>query len=155
MIKHVLVVRNISSSRPSEECDLCAWLIEKSRNLSTTWYVFTPSGQRGKSYEKYSFRSDFHISPDRHICAGITPCCCIISVKTDCEWGPCWLIDLQSKSFLKLLNCSWKIQNDVHIDTYYDKPELNISWRSINKAISNAHFLSATDQKCADSWTFW
>ena len=38
----------------------------------------------------------------------------------------CW--PRQSKPSLKLLDCSRKIQNDVHIDTYYRKRELT-SWR--------------------------
>ena len=38
--------------------------------------------------------------------------------------SPCW----PRQSSLKLLACGRKIHNDVHIDTYYCKPEL-ISWR--------------------------
>ena len=38
------------------------------------------------------------------------------------------MVDWQSKLSLKLLDSGRKIQNDVHIDTYYCKPEL-ISWR--------------------------
>ena len=47
-----------------------------------------------------------------------------ISVKKDSQWGPCWHIYWQLKPSLKLLDCGRKIQNYVHIDTYYCKPEL-------------------------------
>ena len=40
------------------------------------------------------------------------------------KYSPCW----PRQSSLKLLACGRKIHNDVHIDTYYCKPEL-ISWR--------------------------
>ena len=51
-------------------------------------------------------------------------------------------------------NCCRKIQNDVHMDTYYHKPEL-ISWRLINITVFQTRFLSPTDQKCAESSTYW
>ena len=35
---------------------------------------------------------------------------------------------LTTETISKLLDCDSKIQNDVHIDTYYGKPE-PISWR--------------------------
>ena len=51
----------------------------------------------------------------------------IVFQKKKSQWGLCWPIYLQSKLSLKLLVCSWKIKNDVHIITYYCKPEL-IAW---------------------------
>ena len=66
--------------------------------------------------------------------------------------SPCW--PRQSKPSLKLLDCSRKIQNDVHIDTYYRKPELT-SWRWINITVFHTRSLSPTDQKCAESLTYW
>ena len=53
------------------------------------------------------------------------------------------------KPSLKLLACGRKTQNDVHIDTYYRKPE-PISW-----TVFHARFLSPTDQKYAESSTYW
>ena len=51
-------------------------------NLSTTWYDLTPTGQRGKSYEKIFFTFVFHILPEhRRIGGRIFPWCCI-SIKT-------------------------------------------------------------------------
>ena len=35
----------------------------------------------------------------------------------------CWPVDWQLKPSLKLLDCGSKIQNDVHIDTDYCKPD--------------------------------
>ena len=64
----------------------------------------------------------------------------------------CW--PRQSKPSLKLLDCGRKIQNDVHIDTYYRKPEL-ISWRLINITVFHLRFLPPTDQKCGKSSTYW
>ena len=66
----------------------------------------------------------------------------------------CWHIQWQSKPSLKLLDFGRKIQNDVHINTYYCKPEL-ISWRQINITEFSMPFLSPTDQKCAESSTYW
>ena len=37
--------------------------------------------------------------------------------------GPIWQAKTVSE-IVKLLDCGRKIQNDVHIDTYYCKPEL-------------------------------
>ena len=45
-----------------------------------------------------------------------------------------------------------KIQNDVHIDTYFC--EL-IALRLVNITVFLTRFLSPTDQKCADSSTNW
>ena len=59
-----------------------------------------------------------------------------------------------SKPSLKLLDCGRKIQNDVHIDTYYRQTEL-ISWRLINITVFHMRFLPPTDQKCAESSTYW
>ena len=53
----------------------------------------------------------------------------------------------------KIVDCGRKIWNDVHIDTYYCKPEL-ISWRQISTSVKHA-FLSPTDQKYANSSTYW
>ena len=65
--------------------------------------------------------------------------------------SPCW--PSQSEPYLKLLDCGRKIQNDVHIDTYR-KPEL-ISRRWINITVFHTRFLSPTDEKCAESSTYW
>ena len=59
----------------------------------------------------------------------------------------------QSKPSQKLLDCGRKILNDVHIDTYYCKPEL-MSWRWINTTVFNTRLLSPTE-KHADSSTYW
>ena len=66
--------------------------------------------------------------------------------------SPCW--PRQSKPSLKLLDYSRKIQSDVHIDTYYRKPEL-ISWGWINITVFHMRFLSPTDQKRMESSKFW
>ena len=103
-------------------------------------------------YVKIFFTFDFHIFPEqRHSGARIIPCHCISIKKKD---SPCWPIYWQSKPSLKLLDCGRKIQNDVHINTYYCKPEL-ISWRWISITVFNMHFLSPTDQKCAELSTYW
>ena len=60
----------------------------------------------------------------------------------------------RSKPSLKLLDYGRKIQNDIHIDTYYRKPEL-ISWRWINITVFHMRFLPPTDQKCAESSWYW
>ena len=50
-------------------------------NLSTTRYDLTPTGQRGKLYEKIFFTFDFHILPEhRRISENFFPCRCI-SIK--------------------------------------------------------------------------
>ena len=50
--------------------------------LSTTRYDLTPTGQRGKLYEKIFFTFDFHILPEhRRIDDKIFPCRCI-SIET-------------------------------------------------------------------------
>ena len=50
-------------------------------NLSTTPYDLTPTGQRGKLYEKNIFIFDFHILPEhRRIGEKFFPCRCI-SIK--------------------------------------------------------------------------
>ena len=41
---------------------------------------------------------------------------------------PCWPIYCHLKPSLKLLDCGRNIQNDVHINTYYCKPELISGW---------------------------
>ena len=61
-----------------------------------------------------------------------------VSIKQD---SPCW--PRQSKPSLKLLDCGRKI----HIDTYR-KPEQTIT-------VFHTHFLSPTDEKCAESSTYW
>ena len=98
-------------------------------NLSTTWFD-TPTGQRGKWYEKYSLR---------------------LILTFYLNWQP-------RNRLLKLLDCAGDfgraIQNDVDINTYYCKPEL-ISWWWINKTVSYTHFLSPADHKCAESSTYW
>ena len=53
------------------------------RVLSTTRYDLTPTGQRGKLYEKIFFTFDFHILPEhRRIGDKIFPCRCISIKKT-------------------------------------------------------------------------
>ena len=66
----------------------------------------------------------------------------------------CWPIYWQSKPSLKLLDCGREIQNVVHIDIYYCKPEL-ISWRKISITVFYMRFLSPTDKKCAVLSTYW
>ena len=68
--------------------------------------------------------------------------------------SPCWPRQPSLKLSLKLMDCGRKIQNDVHTDTYYRKPEL-ISWRQINITVFHTRFLSPTDQKCVESSTYW
>ena len=46
---------------------------------------------------------------------------------------------LTTESVSKLLDCDRKIQNDVHIDTYFGKPE-PISWRYINMTVFYTSF---------------
>ena len=51
-------------------------------NWSTTWYDLTPTGQRGKLYEKKKITFDFHILPEHRPIGGkIFPWRCI-SIKT-------------------------------------------------------------------------
>ena len=102
-------------------------------NLSTTWFD-TPTGQRGKWYEKYSLRLIFTFYLNRHIGDGIIPCRCI-SIKTKilpCSVDPFQYWQHRNRLPLKLLDCAGDcgraIQNDVDIDTYYCKRKL-ISWR--------------------------
>ena len=87
-------------------------------NLSTTRYDLTPADQGGKLYEKKFFTFDFHILP-QHRCIGgkIFPCLCI-SIKTAIihEVGVDPLLRIET--VLKLLDCSRKSQNYVHIDAY-------------------------------------
>ena len=67
-----------------------------------------------------------------------------------------WAVNLSCqnpKPSLKLLDYGRKIQNDVHIHTYCE-PEL-ISWRKINITVFHMRFLPPTDQKCAESSTYW
>ena len=72
-------------------------------NLSTTRYDLTPTGQRGKLYEKIFFTFDFHILPEhRRIGDKIFPCRCISIKNGDHPWGRCWPIYLESKPSL---NC--------------------------------------------------
>ena len=69
---------SISSFRTVLLTDL-KWL---RNNLSTTWYDLTPTGKRGKLYEKIFFTFDFHISPEHRRLGGkIFPCRCS-SIKT-------------------------------------------------------------------------
>ena len=70
--------------------------------------------------------------------------------NTACQWGMCWPTDWQSKPSLKLEDRGRKIRNNVHIDTYYCRPEF-ISWRLVNIKMFNTNTPSPTDQKCADS----
>ena len=72
-------------------------------NLSTTRYDLTPTGQRGKLYEKIFFTFDFHILPEhRRIGDKFFPCRCISIKNGDHLWGRCWPIYLESKPSL---NC--------------------------------------------------
>ena len=72
-------------------------------NLSTTRYDLTPTGQRGKLYEKIFFTFDFHILPEhRRIGDKIFPGRCISIKNGDHLWGRCWPIYLESKPSL---NC--------------------------------------------------
>ena len=67
-------------------------------NLSITWYDLTPTGQRGKLYEKIFFKFDFHILPEhRRIGDKNFPCRCISIKNSDHPWGRCWPIYLESK----------------------------------------------------------
>ena len=62
-------------------------------NLSTTPYDLTPTGQRGKLYEKNIFIFDFHILPEhRRIGEKFFPCRCISIKNGDQPWGRCWPI---------------------------------------------------------------
>ena len=63
---------------------------------------------------------------------------------------------LAVKIVFKLLDCGRTIQNDVHryIICIYCKPEL-ISWWWISITVFNMGFLSSTDQKSANSSTYW
>ena len=55
-------------------------------NLSTAWYGFAPTGQRGKWYEKIFFAFDFHsLLWQRHIGARIIPCHCISITRPTLE----------------------------------------------------------------------
>ena len=49
-------------------------------------------------------------------------------VKNSFAISLCWPTDWQLKLSLKLLDRGRKIQNDIHINTYYCKPDF-ISWR--------------------------
>ena len=89
------------------------------------------------------FTFDFHILPkQRYIGARIIPCC--ISIKKILRVDP---FTRQSKLSLKLLDVALKryilLQNRTHIMTI------------INIIVFCTCFLSPTDQKCADSSTFW
>ena len=76
IIKHVFIaVWSISSLGP-----FC-WRVLSDNNLSTSWHDLTPTGQRGKLYEKKNFTFDFHILPEhRRIGGKIFPWRCI-SIK--------------------------------------------------------------------------
>ena len=98
IIKHVFIaVWSISSLGP-----FC-WRVLS--DCAITWVPPTPTGQRGKLYEKKKiFTFDFHILPEhRRIGGRIFPCCCI-STKTVVVRGRryCWPIYLESKPSL---NC--------------------------------------------------
>ena len=60
----------------------------------------------------------------------------------------------QSKLSLKLLHCGRKILNDVHIGTYLSQTRAHIM-TIINITVFHTRFLSPTDQKCAESATYW
>ena len=78
----------------------------------------------------------------------ITDSLSLYFIKNSFSISLCWPTDWQLKLSLKLLDRGRKIQNDVHVNTYYCKPDL-ISWRF------NTRFLPPTDQKCADCRTYW
>ena len=64
----------------------CWWVLSDQGNLSTAWYVFAPTGQRGKWYEKIFFAFDFHsLLWQRHIGARIIPCHCISITRPTLE----------------------------------------------------------------------
>ena len=110
------------------------------RNLSTTRYDLTPTGQRGKLYEKIFFTFDFHILPEhRRICDKIFPCRCISIKNGDHPWGRCWPIYLESKPSL---NCWIAVESaeitfiSIHINanqnSYHD--DKSILW-SLTRAL--------------------
>ena len=58
-------------------------------------YDLTPTGKRGKLYEKIFFTFDFHILPEqRRIGDKNFPCRCISIKNGDQPWGRCWPIYL-------------------------------------------------------------
>ena len=129
-----------SDSRLCWPCWHGKWLCNR-ENLSTTW-LDTPTGQRGKWYEKYSLSLifTFYLNSD----TWMIPC----SVDQFQYWQ-------HRNHLLKIVgDCGRAIQNDVDIDTYYCKRKL-ISWRWINKTVFYTRFLSPTDLKCAESSTYW
>ena len=69
-------------------------------NLSTTWYDLTPTGQRGKLYEKKSFTFDFHILPEHRLIDGSLAL--YFNKNGNHPWDRCWPIYLESKPSL---NC--------------------------------------------------
>ena len=90
-------------------------------NLSTTRYDLTPTGQRGKLYEKILFTFDFHILPE-HRCIGdkIFPCRCISIKKRRSSIAMRSVLThlLGIETVSELLDCGRKSRNYVHIDTY-------------------------------------
>ena len=109
IIKHVFItVWSISSLvrfcwRVLSDCAI-TW-------VPRTWYDLTPTGQRGKLYEKKSFTFDFHILPEhRRIDGKIFPWRCI-SMKTaiihEVGVDPFTTVYLESKP---CLNCWIAVQ---------------------------------------------
>ena len=76
----------------------------------------------------------------------------VAAKKDESRWGPMTHL-LTNETISKLLDCSRKNQNYIHIDAYHCKPEL-ISWRQINIIVFNTRFLSPTNQKWTDSSTY-
>ena len=100
IIKHVFIADWSISSLGTVLLAGLKWL---RNNLSTTWYDLTPTGQRGKSYEKIFFAFVFHILHEhRRISGRIFPWHCISIKNSDHPWGRCWPIYLESKPSL---NC--------------------------------------------------
>ena len=133
------------------DCRQCADMVSdcaiRETRRRTMWFDLTPAGQRRiKQYSSYLIFT-FYTNIDTSVIKLFHVV--VFQYKKD---SPCW--PSQSKPSLKLLDCGRKIQNDVHIDSYYRKSEL-ISWRLINITVFHMRFLSSTDQKRAESSTFW
>ena len=85
-IKRHILRKNIWSQHRIEDVAVFLLLmslkwLRNPGNLSTAQHGFTPTGQRGKWYEKIFFTFDFYSLPwQRHIGARIIPCHCI-SIK--------------------------------------------------------------------------
>ena len=82
-------------------------------------YDLTPTGQRGKLYEKIFFTFDFHILPE-HRRIGDKKCSLSLyfNKKRRSSMRSVLTHLLRIETISELLDCGRKSRNYVHIDTY-------------------------------------